>query len=125
MLQSQLPRRRSLAGFFWMLLVAGGVALALVNVYAGLLLMALGTLVSLALARADALPATRRSQAQPAARLSSWGPAEQRVLVDAADEQRAAIVVQRDAANGYEAVLTAEGYKFVNAAGEQVLPTGR
>lgn len=125
MLQSQLQRRRPLAGIFWILLIAGGVALALVNLYAGLLLIALGALVALAMTRTNALAVPRAAVARPAPRQALWAAAEQRVLADASGAARPAIVVHRDAESGYETVLTSEGYALVNRAGERVLPLGR
>jgi hypothetical protein len=126
MLQSQLQRRRSMAGIFWIATMAAGVALALTNLYAGLLLVALGTLVALAVARADALPALRATTAgATGGRRAALGRSEQRALADSAGEPRAAFVAHRDAESGYETLLTSEGLVVVNASGERVLPMGR
>jgi hypothetical protein len=126
MLQSQLPRRRLPAGIFWIALVAGGAALALANLYAGLLLIALGALAALALARADALAALRpASTPARSGQQVAWGRSEQRALVDATGQPRAAFVAHRDAESGYETLLTSEGLVVVNASGEPVLPIRR
>ena len=121
MVHVEIPQRRPWIGLGLLAAVALGALLAVVNIYAGLSLIALavagGAAIALPGVRGLLLPATA---AQPAAEVVSWPAVEQRAVYAADGIARAAIVVPAASAAGYQTVWTSEGYALVDAAGKIV-----
>jgi hypothetical protein len=113
--------RRSWISIGWLAAIALGALVAVLNIYAGLLLMALAVVG----AAAFALPRARAPQQQsivedPATVGMRWPSSVQRTIYTADGEARAAFVVPTQAAEGYQSVLTPDGYMLVNHEGQVV-----
>ena len=113
--------RRSWASIGWLAAIALGALVATLNIYAGLLLMALAIVgaATFVLPRMSA-PQRPAIVEAPATVAASWPPSAQRSVYTADGEARAALVVQAEAAEGYQTVLTSDGYALVNGAGQVV-----
>ena len=121
MLQAESVYRRSWAGAAWLLAGICGALLTLVNLYAGVLLVALAMLG----ATATMVFSTRmrRLQATPEVQVigRTMPPATtQRVVYTTDGIALQAIVVAVGGVDGYTTVLTTGGYKLVNNAGQIV-----
>jgi hypothetical protein len=117
-------RRRSWAGMAWLLAVGAGVlvALALGNTMALLSTLAIAALVGLLLLHGLA-PA--RVSSQPARARVAVAPREQRVVWAADGTARQAQVVPVAGIDGYQTVLTVDGYALVDAEGRVVCALNR
>ncbi len=104
--------RRSWLGLAWLAAAVFGVLAAILNLYAGLLILALVAVGAVALA----LPSAHAAKAQPARIL----PSARRLIASAEGEPSMAFVVVAESTPGYRPVLTAQGYKLVNEEGEVV-----
>ena len=121
MLQALSPRQRSWAGMAWLIAFACGLLVAVVNIYAGVALVALFTLVLAAFVllsgrAAPPMPVTPR---RAPARLA-WAPVPQRSISTADGAVRPALVIPLDQADGFQMVLTGDGYALVDDAGQVV-----
>jgi len=122
MVQVASLRRRSWAGMAWLVVLAGIlIALALGNTIVLLSTFAMAALVGLLLRRqapalAPSQPVSARTDVVPRAQRSIW----------AADgTTRQALVVPADTIDGYQTVLTIDGYALVNAEGRVVYTLNR
>ncbi len=124
MVQVTVLRRRSWAGAAWLLLIAAGmlVALALGNIIVLFATLAVATVAGLLLLR-DQSPAIVSSQ--PAATNVAGVARVQRGVTAADGTARQALVVQAATVDGYQAVLTIDGYALVNAEGRVVYALNR
>jgi len=122
--QVSLPQRRSWAATAWLMLSAAGVLIALALGYT---LVLLATLVAAAIAGVLLLSvgAPGRAAAQPAPATIGQAP-RARLDVWAADgTARQALIVPAQAVDGYQTVLTIDGYALVNAEGRVVYALNR
>jgi hypothetical protein len=120
MVHVEIPQRRPWIGIGVLAAVALGVLVAVVNIYAGLLLITLaagGATLALPGVRAMLIPA---SAGQRAAEVVTWPAVEQRTICTAEGDSRAAIVVPATSAEGYHTVWTSEGYVLADDAGKIV-----
>ena len=117
-------RRRSSAGIVWLLVVGAGllVALALGNTIVLLSTLAIAALVGLLLLRGQ-VPA--RATSQPVSTDAAGPPRAQRGVWAADGTARRAQVVPAAAIDGYQTVLTLDGYALVNAEGRVVYALNR
>jgi hypothetical protein len=117
-------RRRSSAGIVWLLVVGAGllVALALGNTIVLLSTLAIAALVGLLLLRGQ-VPALATSQ--PVSADAAGPPRAQRGVWAADGTARQAQVVPAAAIDGYQTVLTLDGYALVNAEGRVVYALNR
>src|SRR5688500_13814034 len=113
--------RRSWISIGWLAAIALGALVAVLNIYAGLLLMALAVVgaAAFALPRGRA-PQQRSIVEDPATVGTRWPSSVQRTIYTADGETRAAFVVPAQAAEGYQSVLTPDGYMLVNHEGQVV-----
>jgi len=123
MIQIATLRRRSWAGMAWLLVVSAGllVALALGNIIVLLSTLAMAALVGLLLR--GLAPALASSQ--PISAHTAAAPRAQRGVWMADGTARQALVVPTTAVDGYQAVLTIDGYVLVNAEGRVVYALNR
>jgi hypothetical protein len=124
MVQITTLRRRAWAGMAWLLVVSAGllVALALGNTIVLLSMLAMAALVGLLLLRRQA-PAL--APAQPAAASVAEEPRVQRCVLAADGTARQALLAPAAAVDGYQTVLTIDGYALVNAEGRVVYALNR
>ena len=117
-------RRRSWAGMAWLLAVGAGVlvALALGNTMVLLSTLAIAALVGLLLIQGLA-PA--RVSSQPTRARVAEGPRVQRVVWAADGTARQAQVLPVAGIDGYQTVLTIDGYALVDAEGRVVCALNR
>ncbi len=118
MIQIATLRRRSWAGMAWLLVVSTGllVALALGNTIVLLFTLVMAALVGLLL-RGQTLA---RVFSQPISAAAAEAPRAQRGVWTADGTARQALVVPATAVDGYQTVLTIDGYALVNAEGRVV-----
>lgn len=122
--QVSLPRRRSWAGIAWLLASAAGVLIALALGYTLVLwIMLAATALAAALFLRELTPASAATQPAPAsagqlarAQRDVWAPD---------GTARQALIVPAQAAEGYQTVLTIDGYALVNAEGRVVYALNR
>ena len=124
MVQIATLRRRSWAGMAWLLVVSVGllVALALGNPIVLLSTLAMAALAGLLLLRGQA-PA--RASSQPVSAEAAGAPRAQRSVWAADGTARQAQLVPAAAIDGYQTVLTIDGYALVNAEGRVVFALNR
>ena len=113
--------RRSWVSIGWLAAIALGALVATLNIYAGLLLMALAVVgaATFVLPRTSA-PQQPTMVGAPATVVTSWPSSVQRTVYTADGEARAALVVPVEATEGYQTVLTSDGYALVNDTGQVV-----
>ena len=124
MVQVSLPRRRSWPGIAWLLASAAGVLIALALGY---------TLVLWVMLAATALAATQflrevapdSQAAHPAPTGASQAARAQRGVWTADGIARQALIVPAETVEGYQTVLTIDGYALVNAEGRVVYALNR
>lgn len=117
---AQTLQRRSWAGAGGLVAILGGLLVAFLNIYAGMLLVGLGLLaIAAMLLQVRATPA---GGARPRKAVAAFAPSTgvQRVVYTADGDPRAALVVPVESTPGYAMVLTSEGYKLVDDAGKIV-----
>ena len=124
MVQIAILRRRSWAGMVWLLVVSGGllVALALGSTIVLLAALTAALLSGWLLLRGQA-PA--RASSQPASTDAAGPPRAQRHVWTADGTLRQAQVLSVAAVDGYQTVLTIDGYALVNAEGWVVYALNR
>jgi hypothetical protein len=124
MVQVASLRRRSWVGVAWVLVISAGllIALALGSTIVLLATLALAALVGLLLRGSE--PAPTSSPLRSAAVVAE-APRVQRRVVAADGAARQALVVPVPAAEGYQAVLTIDGYALVNDEGRVVYALNR
>jgi hypothetical protein len=107
-------RRRSWAGLAWLIVIATGALIAL----------ALGNTIVLLATLLVGLALRALAPASPIARSASSGaagsPRAQRAVQAADGTIRQALLVPAEAVEGYQTVLTIDGYVLVNAEGQVV-----
>ena len=124
MVQVSTLRRRSWVSMAWLLVFIAGllVALTLGNTLALLSALAIAALVVVLLLRRQA-PAAAASA--PVAADAARSPRAQRSVSAADGTVRQALVVPAAAVDGYQTVLTIDGYALVNAEGRVVYGLNR
>ena len=119
MLHSQTLPRRSWAGIGWLATIFLSLLVGLANIYVGMFLVALAMLgITAMLLMSPRAVSAARTRTAPASFVRPSGA--QWIIYTAEGDPRAAIVVPVDGVEGYTAVLTTEGYKLVNDAGQIV-----
>jgi hypothetical protein len=113
-------RRRSWVSIGWLMAIAVSVVVAVFNIYAGLLLMLVAAIAGATFVLAGRVPQSRSASRQPAAVGKAWSPIQRRTIYMADGAAREAFVVPVQGIPGYQTVLTADGYKLVNDAGQVV-----
>ena len=114
MLQVQTQRHRSWAGLIWLSLVGISLLIAVINSYTILLLLAGAIAVASII-----ILGTYTTNRQLAARII-WQPVAQRTISSAEGTEQPALVAPIERDDGYEMVLTVEGYKLIDQAGQVV-----
>ena len=114
MLQVRTQHRRPWAGLIWLGVVVFSLLLAAINGYTALVLIAGAIAVAGILVLGTAGTGRR-----PAARVI-WQPVEQRAISGAEGVTQPALVAPIERSDGYEMVLTIEGYKLIDEAGRVV-----
>ena len=116
MIQAQAPRHRPWVGMVWLSAVALGVLVAAITGS----LMILLVVASIALASIIALGAGVASRAPSASARIAWVPVPQRSVSIAEGVTQSAQVVPMKRADGYEMVLTVDGYMLIDQTGQVV-----
>jgi hypothetical protein len=120
---------RSWVGVAWLLIAAGLLGgLAFGNTLVLFAMLAAAVVVGLVLLGGQAaVPASSRSAVAPVAGAASIGgaPRAQRSVMLADGAARQALLVPAAAIDGYQAVLTVDGYALVNAEGRIVYALSR
>jgi hypothetical protein len=114
MLQVQTQRHRSWAGLILLCVVAFSLLIAAINSYTILLLLAGAIAVTSII-----ILGTYTTNRQLAARII-WQPVAQRTISSAEGTVQPALVVPIERDDGYDMVLTVEGYKLIDEAGQVV-----
>jgi hypothetical protein len=114
MLQVQAQRRRSWAGIVWLSLVAFGALLAAINGYIGILLIASSALLAIMI-----VVATHTRNRVALGRVA-WKPMAQRIISSADGATQPALIVPIERNDGYEMVLTVDGYRLIDDVGRVV-----
>jgi hypothetical protein len=121
MVHVEIPRRRPWAGIGLLAAVALGALVAVVNIYAGLLLIALAGAGVGIVALAGTRPALAASAfTGSAAKMNAWPAVAQRTIYDDEGVSHVAIAVPAASADGYQTVWTTDGYVLVDTAGKVV-----
>jgi hypothetical protein len=121
MIHAEISRSRPWAGIAWVAALMIGGLIALINIYAGMLLIAFSTALLVgyaALQWSRTLPASVASYSAPPR--AAWQPMEQRTIATAEGVEQTALVIPIEQAAGYEMVLTVDGYKLVDGTGRVV-----
>jgi hypothetical protein len=115
-------RRRPRAGLAWLIIIAGVlIALVLGNT----IVLAAMPLAGLALVLALRAGAPAAAASQPASARAAGAPRAQRGVFTVDGMARQALVVPAQTAEGYQTVLTVDGYALANAEGKLVYALGR
>ena len=114
MLQVQTQRRRSWAGLLWLSIIAFGLLIAAINGYTALLL------ITGAIAVASVIVMGTYTTNRKLVTRVVWQPMAQRTISDAEGATQSALVAPIERGDGYEMVLTVEGYKLIDQAGQVV-----
>jgi hypothetical protein len=121
MLYVQTLHRRPWVSIGWLIIIALGALVAVFNIYVGVLLMTLASLngAMLVLSRIGVphQPSVAQEEAGGAA---AWPSTVQRTVYTTAETTHAAFVVPVQGIEGYQTVLTRDGYRLVNDAGQIV-----
>ena len=120
MINAQTLARRSWVGAGWAIATTLAVVVAVFNAYAGLALLLLAAVGGAALARSSGIPSLEAARQEPGAARRAWTSSPRRTIYAADGAEQVAFVVPAQSADGYQAVLTAEGYMLVNDDGEIV-----
>ena len=121
MVHAHTQSRRSWAGMAWLIVMAAAVliVLALGNTIALLVTIVVGMLGGLLILRATAwMPARSRSAAAASA------PRAQGAVLSADGTVRQALLVPAESVDGYQTVLTVDGYALIDAEGKIVYMLG-
>src|SRR5262245_48354863 len=116
MIYAQAPRHRSWVRMVWLSAVAVGVLAAAITGSLVILLV----VASIALASIIAFGAGVASRAPSASARIAWAPVPQRSVSFAAGVTQSALVVPMQRADGYEMVLTVDGYMLIDQTGQVV-----
>jgi hypothetical protein len=114
MVQVQTQRRRSWAGLIWLSIVAFSLLIAAINGYTILLLLA-GAIAVASIIILGTYTTNRKLTARVI-----WQPMAQRTISSAAGTEQPALVASIERDDGYQMVLTVEGYKLIDEAGQVV-----
>jgi hypothetical protein len=114
MLQVQSQRRRSWAGLIWLSIVAFSLLFAAITGYTIVLLLAAVFVVASII-----VLGTYTTNRRLAARIT-WQPVAQRTISTAEGVTQSALVTPIERKDGYEMVLTVEGYKLIDQSGKVV-----
>jgi hypothetical protein len=114
MLQVQTQRRRSWAGLLWLSIVAFSLLIAAIN--GSMILLLLTGAIAVASIIAIGTYSANRSLASRVI----WQPMAQRTISSAEGTEHPALVAPIERDDGYEMVLTVEGYKLIDEAGQVV-----
>jgi hypothetical protein len=125
MLTVQSVGRRSWLHVGWLVLLALGALVTALNIYVGLLFTLLVAIGGAALVAPSRLPRLWPAGRARRARRVALAPSPRRIVYTADGNDQVAFVVPVQGAEGYQAVLTSEGYKLVNSNGEIVYTLGR
>jgi hypothetical protein len=125
MLTVQSLGRRSWMHIGWLILMALGALVAVFNLYTGLLLMLLIAIGGAALVAPNSLPRLRTATRKRRAARVALTPSPRRIIYTADGNDQVAFVVPVQGVDGYQTVLTSEGYKLVNDNGEIVYTLAR
>jgi hypothetical protein len=114
-------QRRSWLTWGWLIAIAAGALVAALNIYAGMLLIALvvASMVPLLLPQMRS-QSPRVVGVAPKTGAAEWPATVRRAIYTPDGDERPAFVVPAESAPGYQAVLTSAGYKLVNDAGQIV-----
>lgn len=116
MVQVQALRRRSWAGMVWLSVAALSIVIAAIIGSIGLLSIAsAGALISLIAISASARPAKRTASAG-----IIWKPVAQRSIFTTEGATQSALVVSVEPTDGYQMVLTVDGYRLIDASGQVI-----
>jgi hypothetical protein len=114
MLRVQTQRRRSWAGLIWLSIVAFSLLIAAINGYTILVLLVTAIAVASVIVLGTSTTSPKR-----AAHIN-WQPVAQRTISSAEGAMQPALVAPIERDDGYEMVLTVEGYKLVDRTGQVV-----
>jgi len=115
MLQTHALRRQSWVGLAWVLAACFIVLAVILQGYLGGLLAASAIVATVLLFNSRRAPAAWRANSG-----SVWAPAAQRTVYTTAGEARPALAPPIEGVEGYQAVLTRDGYVLVDDAGRIV-----
>jgi hypothetical protein len=113
MVQAQ-TQRRSWAGLIWLSIVMFSLLIAAINGYTAFLLIA-GAIVVASIIVMGIYTSNRKLATRIA-----WQPTAQRTISNAEGATQSALIMPIERDDGYEMVLTVEGYKLVDQAGQVV-----
>ena len=114
MLRVQTQRRHPRAGIIWLSIVAFSLLIAAINGYTILVLLASAIAVASII-----ILGTYTTSRKRVARVT-WQPVAQRTISSAEGAMQSALVAPIERDDGYEMVLTVEGYKLVDRSGQIV-----
>ena len=114
MLQVQTQRRRSWAGMIWLSVVAFSLLIAAINGYTAIMLI-IGAIAVASIIVLGTYTTNRRLAARVI-----WQPMAQRTISNVEGATQSALVAPIERSDGYEMVLTVEGYKLIDEAGQVV-----
>jgi hypothetical protein len=121
MLYVQSLHRRSWVSIGWLIVIALGTLVAVFNMYVGVLLIMLASLGGAMLVLPRISLAQQPSVTQePASGAATWPSTVQRTVYTTAGTTHSAFVVPVQGIEGYQTVLTRDGYRLVNDAGQIV-----
>ena len=106
--------RSSWAGLLWLSIIAFGLLIAAINGYTALLL------ITGAIAVASVIVMGTYTTNRKLVTRVVWQPMAQRTISDAEGATQSALVAPIERGDGYEMVLTVEGYKLIDQAGQGV-----
>ena len=114
MLRVQTQRRHSWAGIIWLSIVAFSLLIAAINGYTILVLLAS------AIAVASIIILGTHTTKRKLTNQIAWQPVAQRMILTDDGATQSALVAPIERHDGYEMVLTIEGYKLIDRAGQVV-----
>ena len=122
MIYVQAQRHRSWAGMIWLSAVALGVLIAAVTGSPVILLVAVSIALAstIALASISVLGASVANRTPAASAGIAWAPMPQRSISIAEGVTQSALVVPIKRADGFEMVLTVDGYMLIDQTGQVV-----
>ena len=123
MVQVALVRRRSWGAIIWMVAIAAGVLIALALGNTLILLATLAAGLAGVLALRGLAPASPIAQSASPGAIGS--PRAQRAVQAADGASRQALLVPAEAVEGYQTVLTIDGYALIDAEGRVVYALSR
>lgn len=119
MIHTQTLRRRSWAGLAWLSAVALSALIAAIIGSTAALLVA-GSIVLAGIAGMIMLGVGTANRAPSGSARIVWAPVPQRSITTAEGTSQSALVVPIERNDGFEMVLTVEGYKLIDEVGQVV-----